>query len=343
MASSGRTMYFLTPTFRPVGGVVKIFDYVNHAIEDGYEPVICCPQRFEEDLPLFQIPRFSQLTPDYGLKFVPLERASVGPHELAYFSWPLHYRLLEERMSRWTAHEQVIHIVQNVRHSNPNFAQGYALRLLTRPMSRIMTNDVVLEATRPYLNESSLTETINLGHEAGFFSHTRSNGFRSPIRVAYTTWKSDVGDRVAERVQGGKPGPRFEFAAVREYVSWQRLRELYQWADVFLATPNPEEGFYMPGLEAMEAGAIVVTPDAGGNMAYCDFGSNCLGVELENPESYAEALHNLADGDVSKIHEIRQKAYASISGFTLENERQGFMDFLEKLKRRLLETPYFSR
>ena len=39
MAGATR-MYFMTPTFRPVGGVVKIMDYVNHAISLGYEPVI---------------------------------------------------------------------------------------------------------------------------------------------------------------------------------------------------------------------------------------------------------------------------------------------------------------
>lgn len=336
-------MYFLTPTFRPVGGVVKIFDYVNHAIKSGYKPVICCPYPFERDLPLFQIPRFSNLTPDHDLKFIPLERVTIGPHDLAYFSWPPHYQVLEERMSRWTAHEQVIHIVQNVRHSNPSFAQGYALRLLTRPMSRIMTNDVVLEATRPYLNESSLTSVINLGHEAGFFSGTRSDGLHSPIRVAYTTWKSKLGDQIAERVRRGSLGSKFEFAAVREHVSWQQLRELYQWADIFLATPNPEEGFYMPGLEAMEAGAIVVTPDVGGNMAYCEFGSNCIGVEFENPDNYEDALYSLQNHEVSTLHSLRQNAYKSISNFTLENERQGFVNFLKSLEQRLQITSYFSK
>lgn len=343
MSGEGRTIYFLTPTFKPVGGVVKIFDYVNHAIASGYFPVICCPQKFEEGLPLFQTPRFAGLTPDHGLKFLPLEQVSVGPHELAYFSWPPHYRILEQRMSCWTAHEQVIHVVQNVRHSNPEFAQGYALRLLTRPMARIMTNEVVLEAVQPHLNESSLTTVINLGHDAGYFSHTRSSGFHSPIRVAYTTWKSEVGDRVAEQVQREGAGARFDFAAVREHVSWPQLRELYQWADIFLATPNHEEGFYMPGLEAMEAGAVVVTPDAGGNMAYCEFGSNCVGVEFENPESYVEALHWLEDQEASTIVELRYNAYSLLPEFTLDNERQGFMDFLEKLDSRLQGTAYFSK
>ena len=33
--------------------------------------------------------------------------------------------------------------------------------------------------------------------------------------------------------------------------------------------PNHEEGFYLPALEAMAAGAIVVCPDCTGNRGFC--------------------------------------------------------------------------
>ena len=145
MAGATR-MYFMTPTFRPVGGVVKIMDYVNHARSLGYEPVIACPEQYKPRLPVFQIPRFSDISPGNGIKFTDLEKVSVAPHELAFLSWPTHYEILAPRLSRWTRHEQVIFIVQNVRWANPAFTGGYAMRLLSRPMARIMTNDVVLEA-----------------------------------------------------------------------------------------------------------------------------------------------------------------------------------------------------
>ena len=265
VADRWRRIYFLTPTFRPVGGVVKIFDYVNHASALGLEPVICCPESFKEDLPLFRIPRFSGISPEAGFRFVDLEKVSVGPHDLAFVSWPTHYEILEPRLSRWTHHEQVICIVQNVRWANPTFTNGYAMRLLSRPMARIMTNDVVLEAVRPYLNETSMTEVIDLGHDTAFFARERTAGLAQPIRVAHTAWKSDVGDRVAARIRG----PAFEFRAIRDPVGWEELRELYHWADVFLAAPLVEEGFYLPGLEAMAAGAIVLsqTSEATGHIA----------------------------------------------------------------------------
>ena len=331
MAGDRKLMYFMTPTWRPVGGVVKIFDYVNHARSLGYRPVIACPEPYKPGLPLFGISRFSDISPEKGAKFTTLEKVSVGPHDLAFLSWPTHYEILEPRLSRWTRHEQVIFIVQNVRWANPTFTNGYAVRLLSRPMARIMTNDVVLEAVRPYLNASSMTEVIQLGHDCGFFARERTGGFGSPIKVAYTTWKSDVGDEVASLLKGSE----FRFRAIRELVGWDELRELYHWADVFLATPLVEEGFYLPGLEAMAAGTIVISPDAGGNRAYCDFGNNCVQVGFDDAQSYVGALKALKSESVETVERLRRNGYETVKRHTLAHEQERFGEFLERLTSRL--------
>lgn len=322
----------MTPTFRPVGGVVKVFDYVNHARSFGYEPVICSPEPYKPDLPLFRIPRFSSISPENGIRFTDLEKVAIGPHDLAFLSWPTHYEIAETRMSRWTRHEQVIFIVQNVRWANPNWIGGYALRLLSRPMARIMTNNVVLEAVRPYLNPTSMTDVILLGNDSGFFGKQRTGGLSAPVKVGYTTWKSGVGDEVASMLKGD---PGFDFQAIRHPVGWQELRDLYHWSDVFLATPLVEEGFYMPGLEAMAAGAVVISSDAGGNRAYCQFGENCIGVGFEDAAGYVEALKTLKAGSVEELERLRRGGYDTIGRHTLEHERERFGEFLERLTGRL--------
>ncbi len=332
MADNWRRMYFMTPTFRPVGGVVKVFDYVNHALSLGYEPVIACPESYKPGLPLFGISRFSNISPEKGIRFTDLEKVSVGPHDLAFLSWPTHYEILEPRISRWARHEQVIFIVQNVRWANPAFAGGYAVRLLSRPMARIMTNDVVLEAVKPYLNPSSMSQVIRLGHDSGYFAKERAGGFDYPIKVGYTTWKSNVGDRVAE---GLASDSGFEFKAIREPVGWDELRKLYHWADVFLATPLVEEGFYLPGLEAMAAGAVVVTSDAGGNRAYCRFGENCLQVDFEDASSYADALRALKSYNLDEVNRLRRNGYETVKLHTLAYERERFGEFMDRLTNRL--------
>ena len=319
----------MTPTLGPVGGAVKIFDYVNHALSLGYEPVIASPEKYKPGLPLFGISRFSGITPENGVRFVGLDKPGLGPDDLAFISWPSHYSILEPKISRWARHEQVIHIVQNVRHANPTFDRGYAVRLLSRPMARIMTNDVVLEACRPYLNTSSMTEVIMLGNDSAFFHKERSGPFGTPIKVAYTTWKSDVGDRVAAMFRQRNSG--FKFKAIREPVGWKELKKLYQWADVFLATPLVEEGFYMPGLEAMAAGAVVISSDAGGNRAYCRFGENCLQAGFEDAAGYADALRALKGYGPGEIERLRRGGHDAVRLHTLEHERDRFGEFMERL------------
>jgi len=327
-------IFFLTPSFKPVGGVVKIFDYLEHARSFGYEAVVCCPDPYDAGSPLFRNPRYRHVSPQNSVKFVGLDRFTVGPTDLCFFSWPPHYETVAPRISRWSHHEQAILIVQNVRHANPRFTDGYALRLLPRPMARIMTNEVVLRAVEPYLNPHSLTEVIDLGHDTPFFRKERSGPLPAPLKVGYTTWKSKVGDEVAAMLAGD---PSYEFRAVREAATWEELRELYHWADIFLATPLEEEGFYMPALEAMAAGCVVLVPDAGGNMAYCRFGENCLKVALDDAASYARALRGLKRMPPAEVEALRRGGYAVASRHTLQGEREGFARFLGRLERRLAE------
>jgi glycosyltransferase involved in cell wall biosynthesis len=118
-------------------------------------------------------------------------------------------------------------------------------------------------------------------------------------------------------------------------VGWDELRDLYQWSDVFLATPLAEEGFYMPGLEAMAAGAVVVSPDAGGNRAYCRFGENCVRVEFGDAAGYVAALRGLKEADPGEIERLRRSGLETAGLHTLAHERERFGEFMGRLTGRL--------
>ena len=146
--------------------------------------------------------------------------------------------------------------------------------------------------------------------------------------MAYTTWKSPAGMAVEEALAGD---PRFAFRSIRETVAWPELRDLYHWCDVFLGFPNPQEGFYLVGLEAMAAGALFVTPDVEGNRAYCRWGENCLRVEWNAVPTYLAALERLAAMGEAEVEAIRAAGYAVLPHHTLEEERRLFGEFLEEL------------
>ena len=51
-------------------------------------------------------------------------------------------------------------------------------------------------------------------------------------------------------------------------------------ARVTVLVPNPKEGFYLPALEAMALGTIVVCPDCVGNRSFCVAGRQLLPARL---------------------------------------------------------------
>src|SRR5205823_13711109 len=72
---------------------------------------------------------------------------------------------------------------------------------------------------------------------------------------------------------------RDENIAVTSLDDWieraEYLHRLTQ-AKVTVTLPRPTEGFYLPALEAMACGAIVVCPDCVGNRDFCRDGANCF-------------------------------------------------------------------
>lgn len=322
-------IWFLTPSYHPVGGVVKVFDYVLHALDRGHECIVTSPKPLDRDSALFRNRRYRRLVSDeFGVEFQHTDAPAMRRGELAFFSWPTHFRALSARAAPGVTSDAIIHLVQNVRHANPRWTDGYALRLLSRPMTRIMTNEVVLDACRPYLNQGSRTVVIDLGHDTAHFAKDRKGALPERLTVGYTTWKSEVGDAIAAALAGDD---RVEFRAVRGYVDWDELRDFYRSIDVFLATPYAEEGFYMPGLEAMAAGAVVVSPDAGGNRSYMRFGDNAVFAELDNVDSYVAALRAVTTLSGNRLAAMRASAREAVGRHTLAGEARGFGALLDEL------------
>jgi len=320
-------MVFFTPTLTPVGGVVKIFDYMNHACRLGYSPHLVCPEPLQPDSKIWELDQFVDV----------LETASrsddllfpIDGEDLVFFSWPTHYQQISRSLPPGFRHERLIHIVQNVRHGNPRWIDGYATRLLARPLSRIMISHETMAACEPWLNQRSLTSTIVEGHHWPYFHRERHGPLRQPVRVGYTTWKSEVGVRLEALLADD---PRFEFESIRRTAGWPEIAELYRRSDVFLGCPGPEEGFYLVGLEALAAGCLLVMPDAIGNRAYAGWGENCTQVPLEDEAAYADALLDIASWEQGLIDARRASGYAVLTDHGLESEQEEFGSFLEAIE-----------
>ena len=96
------TVHFVTPSYRAVGGVLKLFDYLVHALELGYVADVHCPVELTDDEPLFSIPRFAGLREDERVRFRDGLNVGVGRDDWVVFSWPPHYEAIARGLDRWT-------------------------------------------------------------------------------------------------------------------------------------------------------------------------------------------------------------------------------------------------
>ncbi len=249
------------------------------------------------------------------------------------FTWPKDYIVLAAAAPQGFDGRRFIHLVQSTQHPTVSFARGYGRRLLRQPISRIAVSDPVRASIDRFIPASSPVVTIDEGHDWQYFQADASKGpqwtsAERPLRIGHVSWKSQLGHRLAQRLAGRQ---ELEFRSIDKVATWPELRDLYLWADVFLSLPAAEEGFYMVGYEAMAAGALLVTPDVGGNAAYCRFGENCLKVEYEDLDSYSSAIDTVLQMTYETSQAMRSAAIDSVQSFDLADERGSFETFLTEL------------
>lgn len=329
-------LHVLVPFWGLAGGVIKVLDYAAHGVDLGIDVTLWAPPIPDESAAIHQLPVARRLIDDTAVELRALVDLSLPEGQgrsAVLFTEPTHHRLIEEA-TETPLGASLIHLVQGTRHANPEWQNGMNYRLLHRPMTRIAVTPQVFDAIAPLVNRRFPLHTILEGHATDYFGgrpqpHQAADSARSPtpLRVLYTTWKSDLGDRVAAHLSTDR---RFAFTALRTETTWPALRNRYHAADVLLCTPGPEEGFYLPGIEAMAAGVVVVSAEVGGNASYLVSETNAVVVEYDDTVAHADALIGLAQ-DSHLRATLRDAGRQTVGQHTLNRERGQFKAVLESL------------
>ena len=101
---------------------------------------------------------------------------------------------------------------------------------------------------------------------------------------------------------------------------------------VAVCLPRPEEGFYLPALEAMAEGCTVITLDCVGNRGFCGHGRNCLVAE-DDPLSLARATVTAVGLPLPDRHRLHANAAATVQAHSLQAERERFHELLLDIDR----------
>ena len=92
--------------------------------------------------------------------------------------------------------------------------------------------------------------------------------------------------------------------------------------------PNPKEGFYLPAVEGMAAGTLVVCPDCIGNRSYCLDGENCFRPAFDEQAIVTAAKRALRDED--RRAAMIAAAAATARAHDLGAERRAFLEILDR-------------
>ena len=115
---------------------------------------------------------------------------------------------------------------------------------------------------------------------SSFPTASTCRSFHDPAAIATTDdlliagLKQPVLADAASPIGSLAPGRTIE--VLTDYVPRETFLNLMRRARVTLFLPNEEEGFYLPALEGMAVGTIVVCPDCVGNRSFCLPGVNAF-------------------------------------------------------------------
>jgi glycosyltransferase involved in cell wall biosynthesis len=134
----------------------------------------------------------------------------------------------------------------------------------------------------------------------------------------------ELGRRVAARLKSD--GRTVEL--VEERIPRWELVRLMARARVTVLVPNPKEGFYLPALEGMAVGTVVVCPDCIGNRSFCLPGENCF--RPAHGEDEITRAAQTALSEEPELDDLRARALATARDHNLAGERAAFLEILDR-------------
>ena len=255
-----RTVLFHRNFPRFSGGALKVWDYFNHILSaPGYNALIkFAPGSTWDESNPWSNAREHVLEPD----------ADVRPDMLflAGNDW-----LQLPEAERDESPVPVINYVAHVRHADPDDHLGRYDFLAHKAIRICMSYEVeeaILATGRVRGPTFAIPGSIDFDEVLG----GREGRERDIDLLIVANKRPRLGRRLAARLQ--RPGRRLHL--IDRLVLRSDALDLVSRARVTLFLPNRKEGFFLPALEGMALGTIVVCPDCIGNRSFCLDGVNCF-------------------------------------------------------------------
>lgn len=308
-----RTVYFYRDFRGFSGGHLKVWDYYNHVrASSDYVPRIS----FTKET------RWDESNPWLGISSHELEEYPTGHSDvlfLAGFDW---LRLPDSQ--RTHCDMPIINLIQGLTHSEPADARSEFLKYKA---IRICVSPQVREAIEASYKVNGPLYVIPNGIDRSLIP-APSHHVDRPIDVLIVAVKQpQLGHHLTLSLQ--RLG--LQVKLLTEFLPRSEFLQSLNQAKVTVFLPLYQEGFYLPALEGMAAGTLVVCPDCVGNRSFCINGLNSF-VPAYTLANILDDAENALRISPVKIQEMQINAARTVANHGLLEERRAFLELLDNIE-----------
>ena len=220
----------------------------------------------------------------------------------------------------------IINFVQGIRHAN---ADTELYSYLSRKAIRVCVSQEVANAIIATGRTNGPVLAIPNGTDVDpDLTSVGSLGVRNTC-VLVSGYKRPA---LAKRLFGLLTGRGIQCLSLTQLCSRSEFLEQLAGSRVVVCLPLKEEGFYLPALEAMAKGCLVVTLDCIGNRAFCRHEDNCMIAE-PNAESLFATTQRILNLPVERKERLVNQAVSTARLHSLDAERTLFQALLADIDR----------
>lgn len=292
------------------GGHLKVWDYFNHALATpGFDVRIL----FDESTSWDSSNPWTE-----AREHVISSLDGVQP-DLLFIAGRDWQRL--EGLGLLDQERPILNLIQHIRHADEWSIQS---RYLHRKAIRICVSEEVADALRSAGSEGP---TIVIPNSVDLPIVQNVQRDERPTDLFIAGPKQPV---LARRLHELLDSPDLRIQTMTEHVERNAFLDAMRKARVTVFLPNEEEGFYLPALEGMALGTIVVCPDCVGNRSFCVPGVSAFRPDFTFDAIAAAAQQALGMSKEQEVH-LRKGAQRVAFEHAPASERAAFVRLLNQI------------
>jgi len=289
------------------GGHLKVWDYFCHSKNaEGIKPTIYCTDRSRMDSSNPWVAAGERIASGWE----PDQAEALFLGGLDWLSLPA------------TCNTPVINLIQGVRHADPADPR---YQFLSRRALRICVSQPVADAISATGQVNGPVVTIPAGLDYDSFPAPAAE---RDIAVLIAGLKQPV---LARQLSEKLANEGITNTCLTGALPRQEFLGLLGRARVTVFLPHRQEGFYLPALEGMAMGTLVVCPDCVGNRQFCVADVNCV-TPAYDLESLVSTVLRSVVMDTPALARLICAGYQRPASHALSKEREDFLQLLETIE-----------